>query len=690
MTSCHSLALIGLLMAVPCAFHGLATVRQTPGAERAPSRQEVEKAAENGDAVAQYQLGMLLRGTGTGSEVEQVALPWLLKAARQGHVSAQYEVGRAYLDSWQKEQSYPLALKWLTRAAEKGLAEAWLALGNLHAVGGPGVLQDIARAQECYQKANEKGQSEVWSSLGGIYRWGHGGIAVDWPRSYGFYLKAAKQGHRDSQYILGQFHQYGIGTPVDLSKAVYWYTEAARREDKWAEEKLGWLHEHGIGVVKDPQQAVAWYRKSQQHNGGGTLHLWRLKDPETLKRWQSEPEQVQTTKDIEITLEPEKAEYELDELIVIAIQYRNVGKETYSFKEGHTGGFHYAFSVADEAGRGLPNPYADRRTFFGGSFMSSIHVLEPGQKLVIKKTLNQGVHIEKPGTYTISTGEWVGRGKGGAHGDGIEKLEVKGKPITLKLRPADPEKRQRDIDRLVQAYHDGKAFPEGLSLPAEHFGGRLDILRRLVFYNEPKLLPFFLDALELDHGKVLAEAGLSALPDRPAILKALEGRLDHPEKYRTLDLLNTYFYLSGFRERDFFEEPGRLDDWKREAEITRKYNNKAMQLLIGDPSHQYGYLVPGLLGGSNDQFLIEYLIRCRPSLHLVRQCAGALLKVKLGREHLPFLESLLTVERDWGVTDAAILQLVRLDRSQFMPALKARRENFSPAIFKLLLEPPEE
>ena len=54
---------------------------------------------------------------------------------------------------------------------------------------------------------------------------------------------------------MGQFYQYGIGTSVDLPKAVQWYQEAAQQGDRWAEEKLGWLFEHGTGVAKDREQA---------------------------------------------------------------------------------------------------------------------------------------------------------------------------------------------------------------------------------------------------------------------------------------------------------------------------------------------------------------------------------------------------------------------------------------------------
>ena len=56
----------------------------------------------------------------------------------------------------------------------------------------------------------------------------------------------------------------------------------------------------------------------------------------------------------------------------------------------------------------------------------------------------------------------------------------------------------------------------------------------------------------------------------------------------------------------------------------------------------------------------------------------------------PFLKAQLDVQKDWGVTDAAILQLVRLEGAHYLGELKTRRDHFSPAIIKLLLDPVEE
>jgi TPR repeat protein len=58
---------------------------------------ELEKAAEQGFAEAQYELGgMYYIGEGGVPEDDEEALKWFRKAAEQGHAEAQYKVGFSY------------------------------------------------------------------------------------------------------------------------------------------------------------------------------------------------------------------------------------------------------------------------------------------------------------------------------------------------------------------------------------------------------------------------------------------------------------------------------------------------------------------------------------------------------------------------------------------------------------------
>src|SRR5262249_27493427 len=121
----------------------------------------------------------------------------------------------------------------------------------------------------------------------------------------------------------------------------------------------------------------------------------------------------QTTDEVVVTLKTARPEYEVDEVVLVLITYRNVGKATYSFMESHTGGFHSPFTVTDDKGRVLPNPYAEPPEAGASHGTFSKNALKPGKEVVIKRALNQCVHIDKPGTYTITAEFGVHRGTEG-------------------------------------------------------------------------------------------------------------------------------------------------------------------------------------------------------------------------------------------------------------------------------------
>lgn len=150
------------------------------------------KAAETGDAVAQYRLGQLYEdGTEEIEPSDEDAVVWYRKAAEQGLAEAQYELGLNYEDGIGVEQDKEIAANWYRKAAEQGLSDAQYQLGACF-VDGIGVKQD-----------NKK--------------------AVYW------FKKAADQGFADAQYELGICCEKGIGIEKDREMAVYWLTKAAKQ-----------------------------------------------------------------------------------------------------------------------------------------------------------------------------------------------------------------------------------------------------------------------------------------------------------------------------------------------------------------------------------------------------------------------------------------------------------------------------
>ena len=84
--------------------------------------------ANQGDAEAQYNLGVAYYN---GEGVEQShskAVYWWKKAAEQGDEKAQYNLGNAYANGQGIERSNRQAIYWLGKACENGFEEACVVL----------------------------------------------------------------------------------------------------------------------------------------------------------------------------------------------------------------------------------------------------------------------------------------------------------------------------------------------------------------------------------------------------------------------------------------------------------------------------------------------------------------------------------------------------------------------------------
>ncbi|MEG1669098.1 tetratricopeptide repeat protein [Chryseobacterium sp.] len=77
-------------------------------------------AAEQGDAIAQCQLGDMYRdGNGVTQDYVE-AVKWYTKSAEQGNADAQNRVGCRYYNGNGVTQDYVEAAKWFVKAAEQG------------------------------------------------------------------------------------------------------------------------------------------------------------------------------------------------------------------------------------------------------------------------------------------------------------------------------------------------------------------------------------------------------------------------------------------------------------------------------------------------------------------------------------------------------------------------------------------
>ena len=96
-----------------------------------------------------------------------------LELAKQGDAKAQYKLGLMYDDGEGVQQDDKTAVKWYTKAAEQENASAQTNLGLMYD-NGRGVPENDKTAVAWYTKAAEQGNANAQSNLGFMYASGEG------------------------------------------------------------------------------------------------------------------------------------------------------------------------------------------------------------------------------------------------------------------------------------------------------------------------------------------------------------------------------------------------------------------------------------------------------------------------------------------------------------------------------------
>lgn len=119
------------------------------------------RAAESGNAVAQYSVGEMYRLGERVTRDDSEAVKWYRKAAEQGHASAMYRLGFMYQLGYGVTKDRKEALKWFIKAAERGDAGAQNILGLVYAYGA-GVPRNNIEAYKWITLSAEQGNFDAF------------------------------------------------------------------------------------------------------------------------------------------------------------------------------------------------------------------------------------------------------------------------------------------------------------------------------------------------------------------------------------------------------------------------------------------------------------------------------------------------------------------------------------------------
>ncbi len=253
--------------------------------------------AEQGNAGAQNDLGLMyLNGRGaTKNQAEAVS--WLRLSADQGNAEAQARLGAVYFNGWGVPPDLAESAKWYRDAADQGYAEAQYELGALYE-NGFGVAQDYVEAMKWSilavsgypdsevesrrlatvnrdRQAEKLAPAEIAEAENRAREWKptpfrplsadlfKDAMMVvqrdDYAMAARLLRPQAEEGGADAQVMLGQMYNIGKGVPRSHKEAVKWFRLAAQQGDAGGQDGLGLAYEEGAGIPRDYVHAYMWY-----------------------------------------------------------------------------------------------------------------------------------------------------------------------------------------------------------------------------------------------------------------------------------------------------------------------------------------------------------------------------------------------------------------------------------------------
>lgn len=223
--------------------------------------------AESGFAEAQAEMAnAYYDGIGVEKDLAKAAF-WAKKSAEQGDALGQFILGVMLCNGdGGLDQDYAESFMLLKKSAEAGNAKGQNSLGILYE-NGFGVNQDYTKAFQWFQKSAEAGDEGAQYAIAILYFFGRG-VDTDHDEAFRWLNKSAEAGNADAQNSLGVLYANGQGVKQDYGKAVMWYQKAGDAGNECALINLGMKYAKGQGVEKDTAKFLEFIEKGGKAGEG--------------------------------------------------------------------------------------------------------------------------------------------------------------------------------------------------------------------------------------------------------------------------------------------------------------------------------------------------------------------------------------------------------------------------------------
>lgn len=224
------------------------------GLTRDPARavRYLEKAGKQGQPEAQKQLANIYNRGESGEPDGEKAIFWFRKAAEQGDAVAQNDLGILLVNGTAPEEG----IEWLIKAADQDVTVAEFNLANAYSQGDL-VEKDQERAFYYYSRLAEK-RLPFGFRMVGLHLLTGEGVEKDPTAAFESFWQGAARGDVESTYYVGYCYLNGIGVTLNTSEALIRIESAALQRHPPAQLLLGQIYLEGDIILEDKVEAAKW------------------------------------------------------------------------------------------------------------------------------------------------------------------------------------------------------------------------------------------------------------------------------------------------------------------------------------------------------------------------------------------------------------------------------------------------
>lgn len=220
-----------------------------------------------------YRIGkMHCYGLGT-EQNDTEAFKWFEKSAIEGNKFAQFSLANLYYYGNGTDQSYEQAYHWYMKAAQQGQPYAAYAIAQMYA-NGEAVEKNDVQAQNYYKQAlagfqkleaDEQADDNLFYKMGRMFKLGLG-TEVDMAKAIDYFKLAADLGNRNARRTMALEYISGENIEQDIEKGIEMLTELAGSGDTMSAYKLGKIYLAGEVVYTDLDKAEKYLLQAANDN----------------------------------------------------------------------------------------------------------------------------------------------------------------------------------------------------------------------------------------------------------------------------------------------------------------------------------------------------------------------------------------------------------------------------------------